>query len=1306
MRQVILTLIFSLLPLLTTVGQTGTYIPSESFSSSLISDLCQDNDGFIWIGTDYGINKFDGYRFKQMFHDDNDNTSINNSCVRSIFCDKQGQLWVGTNRGLDRYDRCSSTYIHYNFPNGIRPHISCITQLHDGTLAVGTAGYGAFIVGDDMKLYRSDNFDTTKKREYYSGIYEDSHGRIWTHGYDKFLTMTENGKSRHFESSVGISVTFTELNGQFLFIGVHGLMTYKNGQLIDAGFDTSVLERDGAVIMSAAVNHEGTLFLGTRGNGLYYVQKGSRRIERFEVNTYGIDMSTAKVKTILCDARNNLWIGCERKGLVLVSDRPLQFRNLSFSNQNIKVSSPITMICEGDNGIKWCTVQGVGIYGFDDTGHVVAHPKAPSTIESITRDMQGRYWVGTMNTLYQYNPLTGESKKEFSYEGDRMNDLTIGSDGKIYVSAFSRGLCIYDPKTKSLKNHNMYERQDKKKGRLCNNWILSMSPDKKGRIWLGTASGVTCYDPSSDSFKPFGWESLMPDTMCFSLCELHDGSILVGTDHGLYRYNNAGKRMEHFPGSEVLNDKIISYIVQSNDNDIWCATSMGIWQYDRQNKRFIGYVNGNGLTTKEYLYGVGMHTDDDHIYFGTNHGLTAFSPKQIEDNRPSPDTVHLVALLLGGQTINSRTMSDGSPIFEGCLFDTDYFALSYLDNSFTLVFSQMNFENPANINYEYRVNNSEWKKTLKGENGITLSHINPGTYIIEVRAITEGAVSPIKKLKVYVRAPWWHSPLAYSIYAFLLLMIILYIFYIYRQRTREQMNEDKMKFLINATHDIRSPLTLIMSPLAKIKAQLLESGSPFGNDEDLRNSFSIIERNSQRILNLVNQILDVRKIDKQQMQLHCRKVNLVELIGSICKMFEFSAKERNIVFTFEHESDVVEAWIDNNQFDKVISNLLSNAFKYTPDGGNISVLLVRNEEKISMSVADSGMGIDDETSKHIFERFYQGDNTRRMGIAGTGIGLNLCKMIVDLHHGTITASNRTDMSGSIFTVEIPTGNSHLKADEIEKEAELPKHTPAETSSSGKRILVVDDDEEIRNYICLELGKYYKFGTATNGKEALSELLAGNYDLVVSDVMMPEMDGFTMLRMIKTNMNISHIPVIMLTSKADVGNRLEGLERGADAFMAKPFDMKELHLTIDNLINNRQRLKGKFSGAQQQADKIEQKEVKGNDEILMERIMKAVNKNLSDSDFNVDMLTQEVGISRAQLHRKMKEMTGISTSEFIRNIRLEQAARLLKEQKINVTQVAYATGFSNLAHFSTVFRKHFGVSPSEFVERETYSAQKE
>ena len=311
-------------------------------------------------------------------------------------------------------------------------------------------------------------------------------------------------------------------------------------------------------------------------------------------------------------------------------------------------------------------------------------------------------------------------------------------------------------------------------------------------------------------------------------------------------------------------------------------------------------------------------------------------------------------------------------------------------------------------------------------------------------------------------------------------------------------------------------------------------------------------------------------------------------------------------------------------------------------------------------------------------------------------------MIVDMHHGTIEAASRQDgQTGAVFTVTLPLGNSHLTEQEIEKEtpeemAQAAQPQPQQAQRSRFRVLIVDDDQELAEYIATELGRYYKCSVCPNGREGLKELLTGGYDLVVSDVMMPEMDGFTMLRMIKTNANVSHIPVIMLTSKADISNRLEGLERGADAFLAKPFDMEELHMNIDNLIHNRQRLKGKFSGAQQQADKVEQPEVKGNDELLMERIMKAVNKNLSNSDFNVDMLTQEVGISRAQLHRKMKEMTGISTSEFIRNIRLEQAARLLKEQKINVTQVAYTVGFSNLAHFSTIFRKHFGVSPSEYA----------
>jgi DNA-binding response OmpR family regulator len=393
-------------------------------------------------------------------------------------------------------------------------------------------------------------------------------------------------------------------------------------------------------------------------------------------------------------------------------------------------------------------------------------------------------------------------------------------------------------------------------------------------------------------------------------------------------------------------------------------------------------------------------------------------------------------------------------------------------------------------------------------------------------------------------------------------------------------------------------------------------------------------------------------------------------------------------------------WVDRRQFDKVVTNLLSNAFKYSYEGGSVDINLRSVDNNMIIEVADMGVGLEGDNLKRIFDRFYQGGNSRRMHIDGTGIGLNLCKMIIDMHHGAIEAGSRPDgQRGSVFTLTLPLGNAHFSSEEIEKPEEQQSASKIKQQSAKYRVLIVDDDLEISRYISSELGHFYKFGICSNGKEGLKELLTNEYDLVISDVMMPEMDGFTMLRMIKTNLNISHIPVIMLTSKADVGNRLEGLERGADAFLAKPFNMEELHMNIDNLIHNRQRLKGKYSGAQQQTDKVEQPEVKGNDELLMERIMKAINKNLSDSDFNVDMLTHEVGISRAQLHRKMKEMTGISTSEFIRNIRLEQAARLLREQKINVTQVAYTVGFSNLAHFSTIFRKHFGVSPTEYVDRE-------
>ena len=1313
-------------------AQTGHFYPSDLFSSGLISSMCQDRRGSIWIGTDVGLNRFDGYHFGTFYHNDADTTSLSVDVVVSLFCDRSGRVWIGTNRGLDRYNEARDCFEHYRFPNGLSPRVSCIIQRRDGTILVGTAGYGAFQVGSDNQLRP---FDIGSGDYFFSNMYEDSKGRFWKNGFDETICMWSEGRLKKMRSPFGTVMAYAERNGQLLALCTNGLMIEQGGQLVPLKVDFGALSGKDVVLTGMAVGSDDNIYIGTRGLGVWrLVASPTYRLQEVQINTFGIDMHTSMIRSIMFDRNNNLWLGCHRKGVVMVPQKPTAFATWSFTAQGVLLGSTISSVCEGDNGMTWCTVQGVGVYGFDSFGRVAAHPAAPEAVEFIFRDRKNRYWLGTNDALFSYDPLTGRSHREVSFDCDRFNNMTSDDRGYIYISTFSRGFCVYDPVKHTLKNHHFTER-DTVRGTLCNNWVMGMTVDRRGLLWLATSSGLACYDPVKDSFRTLGWESQLNGIVCFDVCELQSGSlsdgrklsgsIAIGTEQGLYLYDYQQGTIERFPDSDELKNKVICYIVQSDNGDLWCSTSQGIWQRPNNGHAFIGHVNGNGLTQREYLYGVGMHTKNDYVLFGHSDGVTVFNPNIVHQKREQLDSLQLSSFMVSGQKINAGTLLNGVRVTDRPIPESNYFTLSYLDHTVTMAFSLFNFDNPMNVTFEYRINGGNWLLGQKGQNSFTLNHMQPGTYRVEVRASVGSDYSPVKVIVLTVRAPWYRTSFAYLIYLLLLMMLGGYVYYTYRRRVALQMNEDKMKFLINTTHDIRSPLTLILGPLEKVKRILSTSEN---QQPALIQSIDVIDRNAQRILNLVNQILDVRKIDKNQMRLHCSPTDLVTFASGVCKMFDYNARERNITFVFDSSGlTELSVWIDNNQFDKVITNLLSNAFKYTPEGGTITLRLSTNGKQAYLEVIDNGIGIDLGSEKHLFDRFYQGKNSRTQHIHGTGIGLNLCKMIVDMHHGTIEAHNRQDgQTGSIFKVTLPLGNSHLSAEEIELPDEedvataasaavsstaVPTDNPSEKHASGLgnryRILIVDDDEEISRYIASELSHYYKFGICSNGKEGLNTLLAcadpsrshGElpYDLVISDVMMPEMDGFTMLRMIKSNMNISHIPVIMLTSKADVGNRLEGLENGADAFLAKPFSLDELHFTIDNLIRGRQRLKGKFSGAQQQADKIELPEVKGNDEQLMERIMRSVNKNLGDSDYSVEKLTQEVGISRAQLHRKMKEMTGLSTSEFIRNIRLEQAARLLREQKINVTQVAYTVGFSNLAHFSTIFRKHFGIAPSEYAD---------
>lgn len=552
-------------------------------------------------------------------------------------------------------------------------------------------------------------------------------------------------------------------------------------------------------------------------------------------------------------------------------------------------------------------------------------------------------------------------------------------------------------------------------------------------------------------------------------------------------------------------------------------------------------------------------------------------------------------------------------------------------------------------------------------------------------------------------------------YGVILLSVLLLAFVAYRRKQQAEHNESEVRFLIDVGHELRSPLTLIKSPLDMLMHN--------DYDTETNHALKLMKRNTDRMLQLVNQILSIRRIEKGQLKLHFAKTDIGQFVAEIVRDYEYEAEKREISLTFSAGKEVVIAYIDRDNFDKVVNNLLTNALKYTPDGGEINVTLIDDDGLPKLTVTDNGQGIDENQINRIFDRFYQVTGTAS-GNLGFGIGLNLTYKIVKLHGGNIEARNRMDgVKGSEFIVTLKNGTAHLPKGSIVDESFFIHQTEKEIvrcsetfeddynevsklhkgrRATGYRIVVVDDDEGIRNFLKSKLDACYRVDTYDNGLDALKVITDTLPDLVISDVMMPQLDGFTLLKRLKNNTRTSHIPVVMLTTKVEHQSHIEGLDCGADAYFDKPFNFEELSAAISSLIANRNRLRGKFSGMQEQKDVVRQIELKGNDEQLMERIMKIVNERLSDNNFNVEELADTIGLSRVQLHRRVKEMTGLAIGEFIRNLRMQQAAKLLEQGDVSVSQVTYAVGMMNPNNFAVAFKKYFGVTPSEYMAKNARS----
>ena len=1043
---------------LITMGQTQQFFTSDKLSSNRVLAICQDKTGYIWVGTEYGLNKYDGYRFTNYLHESAQSYSISSNIVSFLFSDSQDNLWVGTQMGLDLYNRDKDQFEHVRLEGAkALPRINDMVQEDEEHLLVGTAGYGLYRL--NIKTLKSEKLEGYAQidKDYYSHIFLDSEGAFWKAGHGSSIERrVPTGKIQLFESPYGTVTSFAEYEGGVLMACIHGLLYYRDGQMYDHYFD-----------MSEIGGNEQTI-----GRGLCWIPRGEHKLRKYDYQSATFDLSTSNIWALFEDNQNNLWVGCQNRGLLMLPQQEPLFRSWKFADLHMATGGTLTSVCEGDNGIVWCAVQNNGIFGMDGKGRVIAHPTSPEGTYLVYRDKTGSYWIGTNGALYAYTPLTGASQKKASFSNGFINAMTDDGKGHLIFSLFGEGICCYDIATGELKKYSM-RAEESPKGRLHNDWVAHLYCDSRGKIWICTASGINCYDPVEDHFHPYGWDVLLDYNAVQTVCETRDHHFLIGTITGLYLYDSKKKEAVPYEGAEVLSNKVVGAIVEDRSGDLWCSTRMGIWQYKRDDKKFVGYLHGNGLASREYVNGVMMHTAGDRIWFGFSDGLTSFVPDDLRHYRPSQEKVQLTGLYVGGTPVTG----------------SDRFVLSYIDNTFTMEFSLLNYSNAENVIYEYRLNGAkDWTRTATGDNVVSFHHLQPGSYAMEVRAYDNGVYTEPQVYHIIVRAPWYQSSWAYLLYCALAAAIIGFIVWFYLRKRSQQLDEDKMKFLINATHDIRSPLTLIMSPLHKLLRKNL--------GDDVKEELKTIEHNASRIQNLVNQILDIRKIDKQQMKIHSQETDIVQYVGNILKSYEYTANERGLSLTYAPAVDRLDVWIDRNQFDKVIDNLMSNAFKYTYDGGAIEVRIDQTDHYTAeLKVIDNGMGIKGDVNK-IFERFYQGSTSHSLHIEGTGIGLNLCKMIVSMHHGTITAENRTDSSGCIFTVSLPLGNSHFTKEELEVIDPIEKSSRTKPQTNH-RILVVDDDVEIGRYITQELGSYYHVTAVTGAREALRCLLGAERDKCLS-----------------------------------------------------------------------------------------------------------------------------------------------------------------------------------------------------------------
>ncbi|WP_100614349.1 hybrid sensor histidine kinase/response regulator transcription factor [Confluentibacter citreus] len=1347
-------------------SQLTSFMPvaPEELSNSFVRCFLKDSKGYMWFGTNDGLIRYDGINTYRYVHNPIDNKTITNNSINAIIEDSNHKLWIGTGQGLSNYNRETDNFTNVDSIPGNKNHLNnvYITALSfddQGKLWIGTHGGGVNIYDISSLTF-----------SYLSGI--NTHSSPLAKDYISKLLLIDNNMWCGTKGGLKVFNTTTTKPASLKFTG-EGLPMDEISELIIDDFDTilfstsngeitKVIYKDGyysfknivskysknglgvSGILALAADSKGNLWIGGENSKLIYFDIKNNKLTYFG-NESGNPkkLPTNSIRSVYIDDDGLTWIGTFNKGVYLIDNNAGKFD--SYQLGDFKASElegkDIREFVEDKKGDIWIACDGIGLIRLDsETNELkrcdeINRQLDTKFITAMTFDRQGNIWVASWaDGVYKINLSTNRAVKYMLQSGgfgdNKAFFLYLDKKGTIWAGSNGSGLFYFDEKRQRFVI--LYE-ENKPNYISKTSYVSSMVEDYEGGLWIGTMYGLYKLTRNEDGL--FNYQLYRQDIAHGGFSsnniqdiyqDAHENLWFGTTDNGIVLKPRQSNEFKTFQKKDGLSSNTIRSILMDSVGNIWISGNKGLSKLDLSTNTFTNYDKLDGLASNNFNNSASITTSKGKLFFGSNNGFNTFYPDSIQSHSGTP-IVYLTDLKINNQSM--AISGSGSPLNKHISL-TSNIELSYDQRSFTIDFVAINYGKKAPYEYCYMLEgfDKSWNCIGSGHSA-TYTNIDPGDYVFLVNASNSDGTwaNTSERLHITIKQIWWKTWWAILIYVIFIASVVYFLSRIRMERIRmknqlvmerlareqeHQLSESKTQFFTNISHEFRTPLSLIAMPLESLSAM---EELPFSVKERI----GAIQASSNKMLRLVNELMDFNKLENTKLKLQVQQGELVRFITDIADSFNDISKKRNIHFGIHSMVGALHGWFDHDKLDKILVNILSNAFKFTSDKGQINIIINSKEAIVGdqqvksrcleLSILDNGIGIPENELPFIFDKFYQATSSPSIANSGTGIGLSLTKGLVELHHGHIKVESKPNHE-TLFVIVIPIDKEIYSDDNVCEISECIDTVPEsmnhietinydlddEESNDKPQILIVEDNDELRKYLALELRHQFHVMEAKNGQEGLEVALETSPDLIISDILMPIKNGIDLCKDIKTNLKTSHIPFILLTARTTVDDQITGIETGADVYITKPFSIRFLIVQVNQIIESRQKLYSQFSkDVYLLPNKVAQNEI---DQEFLQRAIDYIIENIQNPQLGVNSIAELFNLSRMQVYRKIKALTGKSVVNFIRMVRIKQALKLMDTQKYALAEIAYLTGFNSASYFTTSFKEEYGKAPSEYLEQ--------